>query len=415
MNVIYNKCEQDAPDSYYLAAALAISGGLQRGLMVQAIGRLGSAKAVYEAEESILEQLGFRSQHVMKHLVQRQSGFPLCLWLQCQRLGVRLLTIFEDDYPASLRQIADPPLVLYVMGQLPQAKYAVAIVGSRDCTDYGLKAAKFFSKQLALRGIPIISGGARGIDTAAHEACLEAGGTTVAVLGCGIDVAYPEENKALFQRIAQNGAVITEYAPGVSPLSRNFPARNRIVVGLSQAVLVAEAAQKSGALITAHLAADEGREVYCVPGSIFTGKSVGCHSLLRKGAKPVDCVEDILEDKADWQFKQRRTANQGSIFDYQVSEAEARAYEQQKEAARKKRKAEQAAKLKQAEAIKLQRLEGLGAEAVKIYNCFTNEVLGFDALIELSGESFMTVSRAVLDLQVAGLIQDEGLQQYRRI
>lgn len=405
------------PDVYYLAAILAINGGLGRAKLTQAVGLLGSARAVYEAQEDALASLGmYTNKQISKHCLSRQASYPAQLQRQCKNLGIRLLTIYEEDYPQCLRQISDPPLVLYVMGQLPQEAYAVGIVGSRECTDYGIKAASYFSYELARKGTPIISGGARGIDTVAHTAALKAGGKTVAVLGCGLDIAYPEENKNLFRRIAENGAVISEYPPGVRPFTYNFPARNRIIVGLSQAVLVAEAAKKSGALITAHLAADEGREVYCVPGSIFSGKSVGCHDLLRKGAKPVDTVDDILEDKTDWQAMMRlRQGRQASLFDYQMTEEEQKAYEQQRQAAEAKRKAEALAKKQQAEAAKQRQLEKLSAAAQKIYAYIKHENIGFDALIEKSGEDLMTVSMAVLDLQVAGLIVEEGLQSYHRV
>lgn len=405
------------PDVYYLAAILAINGGLGRTKLTQAIGALGSAKAVYEADEQALASLGcFTAKQITKHCLSHQDSYPKKLQRQCEALGIRVLTIYEEDYPQCLKQINDPPLVLYVLGEIPKEAYALGIVGSRDCTVYGEQVTRYFGFELAQKGIPIISGGARGIDTLAHEACLKAGGKTVAVLGCGLDIAYPEENKGLFRRIAENGAVISEYAPGVKPFTYNFPARNRIIVGLSQAILVAEAASKSGALITAHLAADEGREVYCVPGSIFSGKSIGCHDLLRKGAKPVDRVQDILEDKADWQARMMfRRGNEASLFDYQMSEEEQKAYEQQQNAAKEKREADALAKRKQAEAAKQRQLEKLGAAAQKIYAYIKHENIGFDALIEKSGEDFMTVSMAVLDLQVAGLVVEEGLQSYHRV
>lgn len=409
--------EQNVADIYYLAAILAVQGGLSRAKLTQALGRIGSAQKLYEADELVLRGLGlFTSRQITCHLEKHQQTYPAQLKRRCEELGIRLVSLFDEEYPTSLKQIADPPLVLYVMGELPKERYAAAIVGSRECTDYGIEVTRYFSTGLARQGIPIISGGARGIDTAAHEACLRAGGRTVAVLGCGLDIAYPEENRSLFQRIAKHGAVVSEYAPGVQPFAYNFPARNRIIVGLSQSVLVAEAASKSGAIITAHLAADEGREVYAVPGDIFSGKSVGCHDLLRKGAKPVDTLEDILEDRDSWQSMMNlKHGNESSLFDFQISEEERKAAEQQKQAARAQREAEARNKKKQVEAAKQQLLVKLGTAAQKIYACLNDKNIGFDALIEKSGEDFMTVSMAVLDLQVAGLIVEEGLQQYHRV
>lgn len=413
-----NAAEQFIPDVYFLAAILTISGGLGRTKLTKAVGLMGSARAVYEAEPEQLRGLNlFTDKQINAHCFCGQKDYPKILQKQCEHLGIQLLTVYEENYPASLKKIADPPLVLYVKGSLPQELYAVAIVGSRDCSDYGIRAAKYFSGALAAAGVPIISGGARGIDTAAHEACLAAGGKTVAVLGCGLDIAYPRENKGLFDRIVnQGGAVISEYAPGVQPFTYNFPARNRIIVGLAQAVVVAEAASKSGALITAHLAADEGREVYCVPGDIFVGKSVGCHDLLRKGANPLDKVEDILCDKQDWLAMHKfKRGNETSLFDFQLSEEEAKAQEQQRQAAKAKREQEAQAKAKQLEQKKQEKLLKLTQAAQKIYACLDGNTLGLDDLIEKSDEDFMTVSMAVLDLQVAGLIVEEGLQQYHRV
>ena len=172
---------------------------------------------------------------------------------------------------------------------------SIGIVGSREASGYGLKAADAFAADLAAAGVVIVSGGARGIDTAAHRGALAAGGITVAVLGCGIDIAYPAANKNLFAQICERGALVTEYPPGTPPAAYNFPARNRIINGMTHGILVAEAAKKSGAMITAEYALEEGHEVYCVPGSIFLPTSIGCHSLIKSGAQLVDRPEDILE------------------------------------------------------------------------------------------------------------------------
>lgn len=402
-------------DIYYLAA-LCANSGLSRVKIPQALGILGSAQAVYLASEQQLAATRcFTDKQIGSFLGQRSLKLPQEIASFCTQNGVQLVTIYAEEYPESLKHISDPPLVLYVLGKIPHYSYGVAIVGSRDCTDYGIQVATYFSEQLARRGIPIISGGARGIDTAGHEACLKAGGKTLAVLGCGIDMVYPPENKQLFRRIASQGAVITEFAPGTPPLTYNFPARNRIVVGLAQAVLVAEARRKSGALITAHIAADEGREVYAVPGNIFSNLSLGCHDIIRKGVKPVDTVQDILEDYADWCSKMQTQAACQSIFDYKISEEERLAAEQQRNAAQKAAAAKKLAQQKQLEAAKQAKLKALSPAAQKLYQQLQQQALSFDEMIERSDMDFMTVSMAILDLQVAGLIEEQGVQSYRRV
>lgn len=288
-------------DVFYLAAICAVVPGLGRVKLPKAINKMGRAEYVFKASAAELEQLGiFRSSQIENFVNNRRMDLPKHIADFCSKNKVKLLSIFDEDYPYSLKNISDPPLVLYVKGILPTNFCGTAIVGSRQATPYGLKAANVFAGVLAREGITVISGGARGVDTAAHEACLRAGGNTIAVLGCGLDKAYPPENYDLFSRICQHGAVISEYAPGTKPLATNFPARNRIIVGLSAAVIVTEAARKSGAIITANIAADEGRDVYCVPGNIFDGTSVGCHDLIRNGAKLVDSPDDVLEDVVSW-------------------------------------------------------------------------------------------------------------------
>lgn len=211
--------------------------------------------------------------------------------------GAELLVMEDSDYPLILKEIFDPPMVLYVRGTLERAARRVAVVGARRCSPYGTSLAREFGEKIAAAGLTVVSGGARGIDTAAHRGALCAPkGKTIAVLGCGIDVAYPSENRRLFDAIAERGAVISEYAPGTQPLPVFFPARNRIISGLSSGTLVVEAARRSGSLITAELALSEGRDVYAVPGSVLSPTSEGCHALIAQGAKLTARPGDILED-----------------------------------------------------------------------------------------------------------------------
>jgi len=213
-----------------------------------------------------------------------------------KKSNARLVTFTDKEYPKSLFEIPDPPPFLYVRGLLGQFARTIAIVGSRRATSYGIMCAKKLSEALATSGFTIISGGARGIDSAAHNGALVGGGETIAVLGCGIDKTYPPENSKLFEEITKNGALISECPFGTMPLAENFPRRNRIISGLYRGVLVIEAAEKSGSLITAQYALEHGRDVFAVPGSIVSSASRGCNRLIKQGAKLVDCVDDIMEE-----------------------------------------------------------------------------------------------------------------------
>jgi len=217
---------------------------------------------------------------------------------QVEKLGLTVLTPADEAYPESLREIYDPPLVLYVKGKIPSTwPRGVAVVGSRETSHYGLETAKKLGYQLAYAGVPVISGLARGIDTAAHLGALAAKGTTWAVLGCGLDLMYPPENDALAAKIVEaGGCVISELALGTSPDKRTFPMRNRIVSGMSFGVLVIEAGRQSGALITARQGLDQGRQVFAIPGRIDNPLAQGCHQLIKEGAKLVEGVEDILSE-----------------------------------------------------------------------------------------------------------------------
>ena len=213
--------------------------------------------------------------------------------------GIKMIPFSDAAYPASLRAIADPPPLLYVKGELrDNDSRAIAIVGSRSASDYGRRIARDLARGLASFGFTVVSGMARGIDGMAHESALQAGGRTLAVLGSGVDRAYPPEHEMLYRRISDSGAVISELPMGARPIAFNFPARNRLISGLSLGVVVVEATEKSGSLITASLAAEQGREVFAVPGEAGTSRSRGSHRLIRQGAKLVETVEDIIEEIA---------------------------------------------------------------------------------------------------------------------
>lgn len=214
-----------------------------------------------------------------------------------QESGCHILTQTDDEYPELLRQIYDPPIVLYVKGALTaKDKNAVAMVGSRLTTHYGLETARKLAYQLAYVGVTVVSGGARGIDTAAHQGALSAKGRTIAVMGTGINIIFPPENRELFERIATNGAVITQFPFNRKADKQSFPIRNRIVAGMTLGTVVVEANLTSGALITAGMAIDNGRQLFAVPGRIDSPQSKGCHDLIKKGAKLCEGAEDVLSE-----------------------------------------------------------------------------------------------------------------------
>jgi DNA processing protein len=218
-------------------------------------------------------------------------------WLgEAERRRFDLVTAFDPGYPDRLAEIPDPPVAFWRRGPAPLFGKSVAIVGSRTSTPAGLIVARQLSRDLAARGYTIVSGLAAGVDGAAHQGALDAGGATVAVLGCGVDVVYPYRHRALAAAIAGSGCLVSEYPPGSEPVAWHFPMRNRIISGLAQAVVVVEASEKSGSLITAKCAADQGRDVLAVPGSVASGRYRGCHALIRDGARLVETVDDILEE-----------------------------------------------------------------------------------------------------------------------
>ncbi len=273
--------------------------GLGREGARRLLASFGSATQVLQASKSAWQQV------VGAQLAQALGSEPDELqsrlhaarqWLAGDEQR-QVLTLGDSDYPAMLLQTPDPPLLLYVQGQVGLlGQRSLAIVGSRNASAQGMDNARSFGAHLSRQGWTIISGLAFGIDAAAHEGGLEGAGSTVAVVGTGLDRVYPARHRTLAQRIATDGVLVSEFAPGTPPLAPNFPQRNRIIAGLARGTLVVEAALKSGSLITARQAAEYGREVFAVPGSIHSPLSRGCHALIRQGAKLVESADDILEE-----------------------------------------------------------------------------------------------------------------------
>lgn len=275
-------------------------------------GYFGELSRAWHAAEPALRRSGLEPAPLASLLKVRAQLDLQAAFDRIQRAGVRLLTRMDADYPGSLTSLADAPPVLYVKGELtPADARALAIVGTRKATTYGRDVAALFARQLAGHGLTIISGLAHGIDAAAHRAAMEAGGRTIAVVGTGVDIVYPRDHHKLADEISRHGALVSEFPLGTRPDRRNFPRRNRLISGLALGVLVAEAPEPSGALITATTAAEQGRDVFAVPGSIFSPASAGCHRLIQDGAKLAQSVEDVLDElNVSYQSVETRTTTE---------------------------------------------------------------------------------------------------------
>lgn len=264
---------------------------------LKVIGAFGSPERAYAASLTELESCGVPGSVARDITAQRGLAEAAREIERATLLGSRIVVASSGEYPAVLRQIPDPPLALYVTGDAKAiANHSIAVVGTRRPSAYGSSVAHRLAGDLAARRLTIVSGLARGVDSAAHRGAIEAGGTTVAVLGSGLDVVYPKENKKLAEKIASCGAVISEFPLGTSPAPENFPIRNRIISGLSLGVVIVEAAEYSGSLITARLALEQNREVFAVPGNITSAQSFGPNLLIKQGAKLVDQWLDVVEE-----------------------------------------------------------------------------------------------------------------------
>ncbi len=304
-------------EAYIAYATFPGIGPLRFKLLVD---YFGSALKAWTADEKMLLQIGL-GLHLTKKLVQYRKAFSADIYeKELLSREIKIVTRIDLNFPSALLQIPDPPIALFVKGKLPDDNLPrIGVVGTRKPTVYGKHITKQLTRELTLAGLVIVSGLARGIDAVAHTTCLETGGQTIAVLGCGVDIIYPPEHKALYEEIiSKGGAVVSEVPPGQTVLKGLFTSRNRIISGLSLGVVVTEGAEDSGSLITARYAAEQGREVFAVPGPITSYLSVGPTKLIKQGAKIVTGVEDVLGelhlDYAKINFQNEKLERQNVTF-----------------------------------------------------------------------------------------------------
>jgi DNA processing protein len=279
--------------AYWVALNKVTGVGAVR--MAALLAHCGSAEAAWRASIHDLKEAGIDRRTLENLLKARRELDVEAEWERVHKAGVQVVTLYDDDYPTNLRQIEAPPPILYVRGELqPNDSWAIAIVGTRRASTYGREVAHTLSSDLAAGGITVVSGLALGVDTVAHNSAVASKGRTIAVLGSSVDHIYPPENRGLAHAIIENGALISEYPLSTRPDANNFPPRNRIISGLSRGVVIVEAGERSGALITARFAAEQGRDVFAVPGSILHPGSAGCNSLIQQGAIPLLSVNDIF-------------------------------------------------------------------------------------------------------------------------
>lgn len=288
------KSVEDMQYEYWLAAVRPFPNRKKRNLREV----FGSAKNIYYIEETNLRKTEILTEMEIKIIMDAvKTGRVGEQYDKYMEKGGRFIPYFDSSYPERLENISSPPYALYVKGSLPDDnKPSAAIVGARDCTPYGEQMAVQFGEALAGAGIQVISGMARGIDGAGQRGALNAGGSSYGVLGCGIDICYPRENKGLYMDLQRSGGILSEQPEGTAPLKEYFPARNRIISGLSDTVLVMEARKRSGSLITADMALEQGKEVYALPGPVTSRLSEGCNYLIRQGAGILLSAEDLLKE-----------------------------------------------------------------------------------------------------------------------
>ena len=380
--------------------------GLSMRVKLQLLEHFGTPENIYFAEEDDYLQVEGMTPRLAAQLADKSTAAADRILGDCERIGARILTMQDADYPVRLRNIYEPPCLLYVKGQLPMIdeEAAIAMVGTRKATPYGVEAAEELAYAMAKQGALIVSGGAYGIDTAAHRGALRAGAKTVALLGCGLDVVYPAGNEWLYRDVVASGALLTEYPPGTPAVGAHFPVRNRIISGLCLATVIVEAPEgRSGALITARTALEQGRDVFAVPGPINAPMSRGCNRLIADGAAA------LVADTADilWEYEARYPHK---LHCGRVEMPQTMGYQARQETA--------AARMVEEEPVKLPILDvragstSLTDDQVRIVKMLKNGEMQVDDLIEAVELPTRRVLSALTVLEIEGHVAQSGGKRF---
>ena len=379
--------------------------GLRNGERRELLSYFGSPERVCCAEEAELALAGLDRRRI-EALGGRSFDAAERILEDCDRLGLRILTLTDAEYPQRLKSVYDPPLLLYVRGRLPRFddECAVAVVGTRTCTPYGELAAEKLSFAMARQGALIVSGLARGIDAAAHRGALRANGCTVGVIGGGHDIVYPPGSRYLYEDVAAAGAILSEYPPGTEHRGAHFPVRNRIISGLSVAALVVEAPLRSGALITAHTALEQGRDVFAVPGPIDAPMSAGCIQLLREGAGvAADSADILLHYEGQYPGKLRL---------HRVEPPEHTGYQARAEEAQAREEARSEAAAEPARTLRLSEEGGLTDDQIHILQALQGRIMQVDELIDMTQIPARRILSALTLLQLEGHVLEESGKRF---
>ncbi len=308
--------EEDKAYMHWLYQAV----GMGNRSLLKSLETIGTPREIYQMAVvgNLTEKISKRYENKITCVIESASDYDVRgEYERMRERGIQMVTASEEDFPTRLKDISDSPYVLYYVGRLPAvSQKAVAVIGARDCTEYGRYMAGQFGAGLARAGVQVISGMARGIDGIGQQAALRAGGYSLGVLGCGVDICYPRENRELYEALIQQGGICSEYPPGIGPRAILFPPRNRIISGMADAVLVIEAKEKSGTLITVDMALEQGREVYALPGRGTDPLSRGCNRLIRQGAGLVSTPGELLEELlAEYQDEQEASQQELLFWD----------------------------------------------------------------------------------------------------
>lgn len=391
-----------SPEVYWLALRRVHGVGPRTCRLL--IDKFGSPEKIFSLSADEIGAAGV-ARNAARAIVEFRDFEPLEKELcELPNLGARMIKWTDADYPANLRQIADPPPFLFVRGTASLTDpNCIAIVGARAASDIGRRMAQRLGLELAAKGFTVVSGLARGIDGEAHQGALDAHGTTIAVLGCGVDVIYPPEHRKLAEAIiAGGGALISELPIGSQPLAENFPTRNRILSGLCLGVVIVEAAEKSGSLITARMALEQDRQVFAVPGSPLTGKTRGSNRLLKEGAKLVECVEDVIEELAPQMV--RRLPTEAPARQDRVADVGASAVPPDTQSVESSRSTVPPTPTTIV-STSVNSTESVSDSSVTILIYLTDtERLHVDSIIEASGLNAQTVLRLLLELELEGRV-----------